>query len=148
MKYKKRIGFRLFVLLISLVFELIVVFSVGVYLYTRIDKSFHEMLATTEDNNFQQSIIGLNEFYTQAYNTATFMQKNVNFINMLTRFIGLNLEKDSSQLSIDEINERYKLQEDIEGFIHKIVIQNRIRSLHYGKSENLLYTIVLHKIAH
>ena len=78
------------------------------------------MITTMEDNNFQQSIIGLNGFYIQSYNTATFLQNNMSFLNMLTRFIELNPGKNSSQFSPDEINERYKLQDNIEEFIHKM----------------------------
>jgi sensor histidine kinase YesM len=139
MKHKKKIRFRLFVLLVSLIFGLLVIIFVGTYLYTRVGKTFDEMITTMEDNNFQQSIIGLNGFYIQSYNTATFLQNNMSFLNMLTRFIELNPGKNSSQFSPDEINERYKLQDNIEEFIHKIVIQNRILSLHYGKPDNLLY---------
>lgn len=139
MKYKKKISFGSFVLIVSLSFGLLATMLIGAYLYTRIEKIFDEMITTVESNNFQQAQMGLNDFYAQAYNTATFMQNNKNFLNMLTRLVELSSGGSVEQLSLEEVNERYKLKESIEESIHKIVIQNRILSLHYGKQDSLLY---------
>lgn len=134
-----KIKFQQFFLGVSVLFTLIIIVCIGLYLRTRINNAFYEMIAMTQNNHFQQCTIDLNEFYTQVFNTAKYIQDSDKFYGMVKRYNEFHLKDAYSELTMDEIYEKYELKKSIEEFIHQIVVQNRMWSLNYGKTIRSLY---------
>ena len=117
-----------------MIFTLTVVLSAGMFLSARTNNVFYNLITSTQENYFQQSVIGFNEYYKQISGNIRFMKNSEKLRSMLIRYDELTRKEKMAALTYDETHEKFLLMVDIREFLKRITVQESVYSLHYGKS--------------